>query len=268
MKQIPARFVHTLGTLPGVGTALRWYAKRFEDGSVVRIPRGRAAGLLWKRRHGYVNGYWTGIYELPIQEALFCGLSPGQVFYDIGANAGFFSLISAKLVGVSGEVYSFEPLPDNLRALRQQLSINSLAQCYVVPKAVAKTSGRCLLQLTDNHSTAHLAETGQRLGLSGDIEVETVSIDDFAAHHRSPNLIKIDVEGAEDLVLEGATKLLSSSEAPRLLIELHGEDKARAVNSILQSHGYRFTDLKGAPLEHGVFNEPHVLAFPPTRKAK
>jgi len=267
---LSARLVDTIGRLPAVGPALRWYARRFEEGSVVRIATGHAAGMQWKRHHRYVNGYWTGQYELRIQDALCRHLSKGDTFFDVGANAGFFSLVASRLVGSSGRVYSFEPLPENLNSLREQISINALANCQVIDKAVSDRSGQAMFVTAENNSMGHLdssAESGVRQGGStDDDEVETVSIDDFAASHRFPKMIKIDVEGAEDRVLIGAAGLLASADAPVLLIEIHGEAKALPVDSILRSNGYHFEDLNSNALA-GAFGQRHVLCLPRSYRA-
>src|SRR5882672_9992409 len=99
---ITADLINGLGQLPGAGTLLRWWARRYREGSVVSIARGSAAGMKWRRHHRYVNGYWIGIYELPLQRAIARELESGNVFYDVGANAGFFSVLGATRVGQTG----------------------------------------------------------------------------------------------------------------------------------------------------------------------
>ena len=93
----------------------------------------------------------------------------------------------------------------------------------------------------------------------------TISTDDFLQDHRPPDMMKIDVEGAEASVLEGAARLLTSTGAPVLLIELHGEQKAASVDSILRSHNYGITDLSGNPLPSAC-GQHHVLCVPPDRR--
>src|SRR6188472_1682389 len=83
--------VYRLGRLPGIGRMLRRLARSYPEGSVTTIRAGDAAGMRWKRYHRYVSGYWLGIYEPEIQKALAVHLRPGGVFYDVGANAGFFT---------------------------------------------------------------------------------------------------------------------------------------------------------------------------------
>ena len=110
LRTLRAELNNRVGSMPIVGPLLREYARRFPEGSVIIIGSGFAAGLRWKRHHRYVNGYWIGNYEYPIQRAIARLLAPGDVLYDLGANAGFFSLLAGKLVGPTGQVYAFEPL--------------------------------------------------------------------------------------------------------------------------------------------------------------
>ena len=259
-----ADLINGLGQLPGAGTLLRWWAGRYREGSVVSIPRGCAAGMKWRRHHRYVNGYWIGIYELPLQRAIARELESGNVFYDVGANAGFFTVLGAKRVGPAGRVFCFEPMPENIESIRDQVSVNEFDQCEVVTKAVSDRSGSVPLILTDSNSTAHISgiassatESGQR-----ELVVETVSLDEFVLDNPSPDFIKIDVEGAKTEVLAGASGLLGSAHPPRLLIELHGREKALRVESILSSFGYSLTDLSGNALPHGAADEHHILAYP------
>src|SRR3954452_16330369 len=116
-----ARVIEAIGRIPGVGRLLRWVARHYPEGSVVTIKHGEAAGLKWKRHHRYVNGYWIGQYELDIQAALKRELKPGQTFFDVGANAGFFTLVAAKIVGASGKCVAFDPLPMNQESIREQV---------------------------------------------------------------------------------------------------------------------------------------------------
>ena len=84
---ITAQLLKTAGDIPLINQALRRVANFYPENSLVRIKSGHAAGLLWRRHHRYVNGYWLGHYEFAIQEALRRELKPGQRFFDVGANA-------------------------------------------------------------------------------------------------------------------------------------------------------------------------------------
>jgi ribosomal protein L11 methylase PrmA len=119
-----ARLLSSLGRLPLAGRLLRGFAGHYVEGSVVRIRSGLAAGYLWERHHRYVNGYWTGQYELPIQEALQRELKAGDTFFDVGANAGFFTLVAARLVGQKGSCVAFDPSAENAASIRRQIELD------------------------------------------------------------------------------------------------------------------------------------------------
>ena len=253
-----------LGQIPLVRGVLRWYARRYEEGSVVRIARGHAAGMKWQRHHRYVNGYWTGVYEIDLQRAIARELVAGNVFYDVGANAGFFTVLAAKLVGSAGRVFSFEPLVSNAESIREQIDINSLNQCELIAEAVSDRSGTASFVAAEHNALGHLSSLDGKPNAAGrDLSVRTVTLDEFAVSNPFPDVIKIDVEGAETEVLAGAHSLLSSPRAPRLIVELHGEEKARSVEAILVSFGYCLTDLSGRPLADGTGRQRHVIGYPP-----
>ncbi len=248
------------GRVPVLGSLLRSFARRYAEGSVVEIKQGLAAGLRWRRHHRYVNGYWIGHYELPIQEALRRELSPGQTFYDVGANAGFFTLVAARLVGAQGKCVAFDPLPDNIESIREQVELNALSHCAVVPEAVSEQPGTASFSFASaGDSQGHLG--GSRRPGERAIEVKVTTLDVAMADHGAPHLVKVDVEGAEAQVLKGAATLLSKAR-PNWLIELHGPECERDVKRILSAHGYRFFDLHGQELPPEADLPHHFLAKP------
>jgi FkbM family methyltransferase len=248
------------GRVPLLGALLRKVARQYAEGSVVEIKQGLAAGLRWKRHHRYVNGYWIGHYELPIQEALRRELSPGQTFFDVGANAGFFTLVAARLVGAQGRCVAFDPLPGNIESLREQVELNALSQCVVVPEAVGEQPGAASFSFASaGDSQAHLG-TSRRPGEQA-IEVKVTTLDLAMARHGAPHYVKLDVEGAEAQVLKGAEQVLRLAK-PRWLIELHGPECERDVKEILAAHGYRFFDLNGRALAAAAVLPHHFLAKP------
>jgi FkbM family methyltransferase len=258
-----AELANRVKALPVLGDVLRWYANRFSEGSVVRIATGQAAGLMWRRHHRYVNGYWIGVYESALQGALARELKPGQVYYDVGANAGFFAVLASRLVGPKGRVFAFEPLPENADSVREQFQLNALSHCELVRAAVSNSTGQSYFVRAENNSQAHLSEDGidPFSGERSDLVVRTTTVDEFASAHRRPNVIKIDVEGAEDLVLEGSSSVLNSDDAPTLIIELHGYQKAREVGRLLAMHDYRVCDLEGQRIDD-VASQRHIVAYP------
>ena len=256
-----AKMISICGKIPILGTSLRKIARQYPEGSVVTIKNGPLAGSQWQRSHRYVSAYWLGIYELPIQECLVRELRPGHVFYDIGANGGFFSLLGSRCVGPEGKVYAFEPLPENIRSIEAQLRLNQVSNCTVVDAAVADCGGSVEFCEGQDTSTAHLK--GNHSGDAGTaaIRVRSVTLDEFVATAPSPHFIKMDIEGAELAALRGAGRLLSSENPPGLLIEFHGEALRRDGRAMLEKFGYRFHSLDGNMLDHRS-DERHILCIP------
>ena len=256
------KIVWLAGNIPVIGQILRYFVRRYPEGSVVTMRYGYAAGYKWKRSHRYVNGYWIGHYELPVQEAIVRELSPGDIFFDVGANAGFFTLVAAKRVGSSGKCVAFEPLPDNAKNIIEQVRLNGLGFCFVVEEALSSQEGVTnFFYDTPGTSTAHLGDikAGERA-----IAVKTTTLDKAIQQWGLPVLIKMDIEGGEIDALKGATTLLEQK-TPKFLIELHGPVCEEKVRHILSNYGYSFFDLSGKFIEAGKPLPSHIVAKKPDK---
>ena len=110
-------------------------------------PRPRYARI---NLHGSLAvAFATGMAERPLQSALQREVRPGATFFDIGANVGFVTLIAARLVGASGRVVAFEPVPENVAAIRENLAMNGIDWVEVRETAVARSGGRASLIVSD-----------------------------------------------------------------------------------------------------------------------
>jgi FkbM family methyltransferase len=168
-----------------------------------------------------------GTYEVPIQNIFAQYLKAGDVFYDIGANVGFFSIIAAKLVGDTGKVYAFEPGEDNVHSVRHNAQLNNFSQVEVIAKAVSHTTGSGQLLLAKYSGGHTLAVTDAPPDLAGEVTVDLVSIDDLIAQNKiqPPNFVKVDVEGAELDVLKGMTETIKTYQ-PTVIYEIDDGDRA------------------------------------------
>lgn len=182
-----------------------------------------------------------GIYELHVQEMFKTILKEGDVVYDVGGHHGYHSLLASKLVGNIGKVYVFEPLPENRDAIARVVSANDCGNCTVLSIAVSDTIGRTPLFFGTNDSQPSLlARPG------GSLMVETTTLDDFASRHRRPNLVKVDVEGAEYAVLLGARQLLATDPPITWVVELHTREVREPVRRVFDRNGYRVEELTPA----------------------
>lgn len=156
----------------------------------------------------------SGEYEPVSMAALERFLSPGAVFLDVGANVGLFTLIASRSVGPAGHVYSFEPSSRELVVLRRNLSISNCSNVTVVPAAVADRMGTGMLHVAAGRHRGQntLAPSFGYPGVEEEREesVPLVCLDELlrAGDIRRPDVIKIDAEGSELQVFQGAEALL------------------------------------------------------------
>lgn len=169
---------------------------------------------------GHRNRWWTrvafeGRWEREVIDLLERAVRPGDVFVDVGAWIGPYTLLASRLVQPGGRVYAFEPDPIARRLLHRNLKANRASNVTVVPCAASDDEGVATL------SFARLGNSATRIirGEAG-VEVETVRLDRFFERNGvEPSVIKIDVEGEESAVLAGLGDKLSTARA--IVLEFH-----------------------------------------------
>jgi FkbM family methyltransferase len=185
------------------------------------------------------------------------------VFFDVGAHHGWVSMWALPLVSHEGVVVSFEPSPANLSVLDWHQSRNKFSQWQIVPKAVSDVDAKevefFLVDTGDSPMNSLTSGVpGTPLMGGRDIRksaIDTITLDTFCSERSlRPNLVKIDVEGAELLVLRGAAKLLSESR-PIVVLAIHpywlpAGQSTRQIFELLSGCGYSMYDSKGCPVEY------------------
>jgi FkbM family methyltransferase len=182
--------------------------------------------------------YLYGCYEYPVTRLIEALIAPGMIFFDIGANAGFFSLLASARCR---QVCAFEPLPSNLRRVRQNIEINRLKNVVVIENAVGDRGGSATLYVPEGDNSG-LASLNPRPN-ARKIAVPVITLDHFVGDQglERVDVMKIDIEGAEVLAFEGGRKLLSRPDAPDVIFEAHpGSDAA----NWLAGHGYRIYEFR------------------------
>jgi FkbM family methyltransferase len=240
---------------------------RWLEGGVLRVPQGHAGGLAFDMRylpiaHAHIGSIAGGNLESAVQEAMIRHLGRGRVFYDVGANLGFFSLLAAHISGLdAGRVYAFEAAPDNAEAIRVNAALNAIANVEVLAVAVSDHAGRGRLQVVDDQSWSKLVDYGEHPFTERVIEVELVAIDDLVASGRlpPPDVVKIDVEGAELAVLRGMRETIERHR-PAIICELH-DTHADFVTFMVRC-GYRLINLEGTIPVGEAGASAHALALP------
>lgn len=165
----------------------------------------------------------------------------GNVFVDVGAYIGPFSILAARAVGPRGTVVAMEPDGANRRQLERNLALNEIANCTVIPCAAWSRSGRIGWRKGEE-PVWHGVEENQVSQT-----VEAVKLDEFVSERSLDRVdwIKMDIEGGEIEALKGAENTLKKFR-PNLFIEIH--ETAEALREFLDAHGYR--------IERESFDEP------------
>jgi FkbM family methyltransferase len=164
---------------------------------------------------------WRGKWERNATGFLKQVLRPGDVFFDVGAWAGPFSLLAARLVEPGGWVYAFEPDPIARGLLERHVAANRVSNITILPYGVTDEAGPAWLASSRLGDSQSWVDRDQ-----GIVEIQTVTLAGYCEQHGiHPDVIKIDVEGAEAKVVAGATEVLRGTRA--IVIELH-DPKLRA----------------------------------------
>src|SRR6185437_10815977 len=177
-------------------------------------------------------------------------LKPGDVFFDVGAHQGWLSMAAARRTGRSGRVVAFEPSPVSVKFLHFHKRMNCLTQMKIVPKAVTRenqAATQFLLEGDGDSVMNSLVEIENvRNGTRGItvITVEAISLDSYSQQTGLvPKMIKIDTEGSEIWVCEGAKRLLAQNR-PALIVATHPKwlpdgQKIEDLFALLSRYGYR-----------------------------
>ena len=229
---------------------LKDHIKAFFAPVVVSIKDGPLKGRKWSLVAG--SNFVRGTFEVFKTKAVVTHLKPGDVVYDVGAHVGYYSAVSSQAVGLGGRVFSFEPRPDNIRMFERHMIINGFINVTLTRTAVGRTSGKARFNTRTGTGTGHLSE-------SGDLEIPLISLDDWIRAEKPPppDFLKIDVEGGEIGVLEGAETLIAGTK-PIILIATHGEKEDAFVSAFLDRHGYRHHALD----HEGGRGDTEILALP------
>jgi FkbM family methyltransferase len=210
--------------------------------------------------HAHAGLIVRGTLEPPVQEALRRLLAPGAVFYDVGANIGFFTILGARLVGPEGRVVAFEPVPACARAVAHNIALNEFAHAEIREEAVGARSGTDRLLVVGEASWSHLASTGRHADVRDEIEVKVVAIDELVAAGKipPPDVLKIDTEGAELQAIEGMRATIARHR-PAIVCELH--DTNAAFCALMDELEYVTSNLDGPELVRNA-GPVHALAQP------
>jgi len=226
---------------------------------------GHRMRVSWPMNRPYVLGSHEPAVCKVIQEYV----KPGYVVIDIGAHIGYFTLLFAKLVGEEGLVIAFEPLEETFAVLRENVALNHYRNVRLENRAVSESSGVVLLYRDEwvaFPAASHIIPNTRSRLLT--YTVSAVCLDEYIIESKEikrVDFVKIDVEGAEGLVIKGMKKVLERDK-PILVVEVHGEADGSPSEAllILKEAGYTLWKLEGEGIAGRATVEyrGHVLAVP------
>jgi FkbM family methyltransferase len=222
--------------------ALSW-ARRFGAEMGIKTIRTRHGFLFnshlddWLGQYVYING----VYEPPTANLFTLLIKPGSTVLDIGANAGFFSLLSSVLVGAEGKVYAFEPIPSVRNRLTVNINLNKFSNIEVIAKAASDNNAFATIhEGPEDHKG--ISSLRPLKNASQSITIETIAIDTIATDIGKIDFVKIDIEGAELLALTGMERIIEQDH-PTLVIEF--------TDAYLQSFGHSATKMADWLTQYG-----------------
>ncbi len=203
-----------------------WLAKRLRGKNfftVVNLPGGEVIRLYlddWIPFRVFITGAYD--FEALVETHMLQQIKKGMQILDIGANIGYYTIQFSSRVGNMGQVHAFEPIEYNHKLLSQNVELNSLTNVVCNRLALSSKAGqqKIFFNASDNTGMSSFAQ----LSSQATAEVVTVTTVDQYLQSRAitaVDLIKIDVEGAELLVLQGAEQTLSQQNGPLLYIEIN-----------------------------------------------
>jgi FkbM family methyltransferase len=250
-----------LKTAKWLGIENRTYSKRLADNFYMQLNPSE---------HIQQQLFWYGYYERELGTLIKKILGPGDVFLDVGANIGYFSLLAA-IQQPSAKVIAFEPVSSVFDKLEENISINNAKNITAIKVAVGKKNEAREIYISgaDNMGMSSFQKPEN---YSGRFEkVNTIAIDEWIRSSGLPgiNLIKLDIEGSEFAALEGMNETLQNFK-PLVITEINPAalkafDLAPAdIFNYLKKLDYSgFLILKDARLEHvgdfGIADTQNVL---------
>lgn len=238
---IPWRARHWIKHIPLIAGLQRWVFQRLLSGREFLhiINAGPAKGLVYPISLPLDKAIWTGAYEQTLAQVASTAVNAGDVCYDIGAYRGFFTGVFALAGAV--QVIAFEPFAENCDQLRLLIASNPQLPISCENIAIGSEDGTAEFNVMADSSMGKLASSSfqSEVKTADILRVPLRRLDSFVAegNYRPPQIIKIDVEGAEVDVLEGARQILQTSK-PTLFIEAHSPTLAGACTEFLEGIGY------------------------------
>lgn len=215
----------------------------FSQDSKIYLPKTGSAALI----------YYQGFSEPATADLVQRFLKPGMVMMDVGAHLGEYTLLAAEIVGKTGQVHAFEPQASLFPIVKKNIETNGFDQVIANCCAVSDKEGEVEFAVCPEPSVSSIRKITDKSENAEIVRVPTTSLEHYWGDRGTPiNLIKVDVEGAEKFVFEGARKFMGLDyKAPTWIFEYAPRAyrkfnyQAQELLSFLADYGYKVFKYKG-----------------------
>lgn len=207
-----------------------------EESFVATISGGPAKGLVFPVQMPQDKLMWIGTFELDYAKALQHAIKKNWICYDIGGYKGYYAGIMA--TNGASEVFVFEPMPANIERIKKLISLNKSLPIRLKEYAVSNFTGTSVFKIMPEATMGKLEYSTFQPGEAAlnEVQVKCITLDELIKDGTpEPDFIKIDVEGAEEFVLNGASVLLQQKK-PLLMIEVHSPEIGKRCFEILKNY--------------------------------
>ena len=194
---------------------------------------------------------FLGRYEPQKTRFVLAEIEPGMTVVDVGVNKGYYTLMAASLLKGNGRVLSFEPSPDNCEWIRRSIDANGFENIKLFEIALSDAEGEMKLHLGTTSGSHSITDTN--FARSGDsVMVKTNTLDNILAEEGidGVDVMKVDVEGAEALVIKGASALLRRASRLKVAVDIHPQYgvNPESIVEAFEELGFEVLTIAGEPL--------------------
>lgn len=217
-------------------------------------PKVYVSGIVYFKNYGvyfYVRRFSDDLYSVmpgregDVNELILKCLSEGDVFVDVGANIGYYSVLAGKIVGEEGQVIALEPIPDTVKVLKLNVNLNNLKNIKVIGKAAWSNSSLLNVYLPEGY---YGWASPVKWHGSKSFTLKAVSLDDVSKKIPAIKLLKIDVEGSEYQVLVGAKETLKKTK--HVVMEI--SENSDEIQRMLEEATFNIRRLKFTTYIHAL----------------
>lgn len=235
--KVPFGLRTRIKNIPGLKQLQSVLLKKWVDNKefVATISGGPAKGLVFPVQMPQDKLMWIGTWELDFAKQLQHSIEPGWICYDIGGYKGYYAGIMA--LNGAKEVYVFEPMPANAEKISNLISLNNNLPIILKKVAVSDKSGQTIFNIMPEDTMGKLGNSQFQKNEKEvqQLAVDCITLDELVRGNiPEPDFIKIDVEGAEEFVLQGGIELLKRKK-PLLMIEVHSPGIGKRCFDVLKN---------------------------------